>query len=110
MSVIYWEAAKTRQRKGDPTGLVKVYVSKEIGAKKLKMHLSIVGPGRKPHEPHRHNGEEIFFILEGEGRVLIEDREYNVKPLTAVFIPPNKLHGIRNTGDKPLKYLVIIAK
>ncbi len=110
MSVITWDTAKTKPRKDDPQGFVKVYVSEAIGAKKLRIHLSVVGPHRKPHEPHQHDGEEIFFILEGEGKVIVGNKEYKVGPMTAVFIPPNVFHGIENTGDKPLKYLVIIAK
>ena len=110
MSVITWDTARTKARRGDPQGLVKLYVNESIGAKRIRMHLSVVGPHRKPHEAHRHDGEEIFFILEGEGSVLIEDEKFKVSPMTAVFIPPGYLHGIENTGDKPLKYLVIIAK
>jgi oxalate decarboxylase/phosphoglucose isomerase-like protein (cupin superfamily) len=28
-------------------------------------------------------------------------------PYTSFYCPPSVLHGIRNTGDKELKYLVI---
>jgi len=108
--MISWDTAKTTPRKGDPEGFVKSYINEAIEAKKLKIHLSVVGPHRRPHEPHRHDEEEVFFIIEGEGKVIVDEKEFRVSPMSAVFIPPGSLHGIENTGDKPLKYLVIIAK
>ena len=107
MSIISWENAETRHRK---EGFIKIYVDEKIGARKLRMHLSVLGPYKRPHKPHRHEGEEIFFILEGEGEVKIEDEEFKVGPMTAIYIPSNLLHGIENAGEKVLKYLVIVAK
>ncbi|KYH36660.1 MAG: cupin [Candidatus Bathyarchaeota archaeon B24] len=110
MAVVSWDSAETRPREGDPEGYTKLYVNESIGAKKLWIHLSVLGPHRKPHEAHRHDEEEVFFILEGEARFMVEDKELKAGPMTAVYIPPGKLHGLENVGDKPLKYLVIIAK
>jgi len=110
MAAVTWEEGEIKPREGDSQGYVKPYVNESIGAKKLRIHLSVVGPRRRPHEPHRHDGEEVFFILEGEARVTVDGREFRVGPMSAVFVPPGSLHGIENAGDKPLKYLVIIAR
>jgi quercetin dioxygenase-like cupin family protein len=53
--------------------------------------------------PHRHEQPEIYFILEGTGIVRIDGHETVVKAGTAVFIPGNAEHGIRNDSDANLK-------
>ena len=53
---------------------------------------------------------KIIKWSQGEGEVKIEDEEFKVGPMTAIFIPSNLLHGIENAGEKVLKYLVIVAK
>ena len=110
MAVVSWENAKTVPRKGDPEGFMKIYVDESIGARRLRIHLSSLGAHRKPHEPHRHDWEEVFFILEGEAKLIVDGRELKAGSMTAVFIRPGSLHGIENAGDKPLRYLVITAK
>lgn len=108
--MVSWDRAKTIPRRGDPEGFMKLYVDDSIGAKRLQIHLSTLGARRKPHEPHRHDWEEVFFILEGEAKFTVDDREFEAKPMTAVFIQPGSLHGIENAGDDILKYLVITAR
>lgn len=110
MAVIPWGKAKTVPRRRDPEGFMKLYVDESIGAKKLRIHLSTLGVHRSPHEPHRHEWEEVFFILEGEAKFTVDGRELKAGPMSAVFIPSGSLHGIENAGDRTLKYLVITTK
>lgn len=69
--------------------------------------LSVVGPRVASHAPHRHEGHEFFFILEGEAELFLEGQTRRVGPQTALYCAPNSLHGIKNAGDGELKYLVI---
>jgi quercetin dioxygenase-like cupin family protein len=61
-------------------------------------------PGKSPHPPHQHPEEEILFITEGSGEVTIEDKPYKVSAGSAMYCQANKLHGITNTGSKPLLF------
>ncbi len=54
-------------------------------------------------DPIRHEQPEIYFILEGTGIMRIDGHETVVKAGTAVFIPGNAEHGIRNDSDANLK-------
>lgn len=56
---------------------------------------------------HRHAEPEVYYILAGEGLVLINDTEYPVREGTAVFIPGNAFHGMKNTGTDSLSLLYI---
>jgi mannose-6-phosphate isomerase-like protein (cupin superfamily) len=60
--------------------------------------------GHHPHEP-----AEVYYVLSGEGVVSIEGREHPVGPETAVYIPGNTEHAIRNTGDRPLRFVHTFA-
>jgi mannose-6-phosphate isomerase-like protein (cupin superfamily) len=53
--------------------------------------------------------EEIYYILEGRGRMLIGDEESDVKPGDAIAIPPGAAHTITNTGTATLKFLCCCA-
>jgi mannose-6-phosphate isomerase-like protein (cupin superfamily) len=56
--------------------------------------------------PHYHpQTEEIYFILEGRGRMQLDDQTRDVGPGDAIAIPPGSRHQITNTGDAPLRLL-----
>ena len=46
---------------------------------------------------HRHNCEEVFFIVEGKGKVEVEGQLYEVEQGCGVYIPPNAKHRCLNT-------------
>jgi mannose-6-phosphate isomerase-like protein (cupin superfamily) len=60
--------------------------------------------------PHFHpRTEEIYYILEGTGRMTIGEDEQDVRPGDAIAIPPGEVHTIRCTSDQPLKFLCCCA-
>lgn len=73
----------------------------------LKMGLISV----RPHEElpvHIHDHEDqLYYVLEGEGQVRMNDQEFDLRPGVAVAIRPGVAHGVRNPGDEPLRYLDI---
>lgn len=69
--------------------------------------LSAVGPRLATHPPHRHEGHEFFFVLDGKAEFFLEGQTRKVGPQTALYCPPGSLHGISNAGDEELRYLVI---
>ncbi len=78
---------------------------KFIDGRTLKM--SVVRPYESTHPPHSHSEDEFFFILDGKAEVYLKGQWTVVEPYTSIYCPPNELHGIRNVGEKELKYLVI---
>ncbi len=53
---------------------------------------------------HTHPGEEISYILEGEGEILIEGQPpLKVKPGDSFIIPAGAKHDAHNPGTQPLK-------
>jgi mannose-6-phosphate isomerase-like protein (cupin superfamily) len=60
--------------------------------------------------PHYHPVvEEIYYILEGTGRMQLGNEVAEVGPGDAIAIPPGMIHTIENTGDQTLKFLCCCA-
>lgn len=59
---------------------------------------------------HYHpNTEEIYYILNGQGRMRIGDELSDVVPGDAIAIPPGLIHQITNTGRETLVFLCCCA-
>ena len=57
---------------------------------------------------HTHPGEEISYIIEGQGEILIEGRPpRKVKAGDGFVIPNGAKHDAHNTGSVPLKLAAI---
>jgi quercetin dioxygenase-like cupin family protein len=71
------------------------------------LKMSVVRPKDATHPPHRHAEDEFFFVLEGAAEFYLDGKTAIGKPYTSFYCPSNSEHGIRNVGDRILKYLVI---
>lgn len=58
---------------------------------------------------HRHAPPELYYILAGSGAVTIDGVLYPVNTDTAVFIPGNATHSLRNTGQTILRLFYVFA-
>lgn len=67
----------------------------------------------KGHERHNHpNEEEILFVIEGEGTQMVDvggEEGRQVSPGTMIHIPPGVYHSTVNTGNQPMKILVVYS-
>lgn len=60
--------------------------------------------------PHYHpQTEEIYYILEGVGRMTIGSETCDVGPGDAIAIAPGEVHTIYNQGTITLKFLCCCA-
>ncbi len=85
--------------------------AKRAGKKTLPVHYSLahakVMPGQTT-KPHRLKASEVYYILEGQGMMSIDDDSLKVKPDSLIYIPPNSKQYIKNTGTSILKFLCIV--
>jgi quercetin dioxygenase-like cupin family protein len=53
---------------------------------------------------HTHDGDEISYVLEGEGELLLDgEAPRKLKAGDAFVIPAGKVHDAKNTGTGPFK-------
>ena len=58
---------------------------------------------------HRHAPSEVYYVIEGEGVLTIDGSEHPVTAGTAVYVPGDSEHGIRNTGAGVLRFFYAFA-
>lgn len=51
--------------------------------------------------------EEIYYILQGRGRMTVGSEAREVSAGDAVFIPLKQAHTLENTGDEPMRLLLV---
>lgn len=73
----------------------------------LTVKMSVVAPHQATHAAHKHEGDEIFFILEGTAQFSIDGKTTTGGAYTSFYCPVGSEHGISNAGSTELKYLVI---
>ena len=70
---------------------------------------AVVGVGERTRK-HRHmRSDEIYFILEGRGRMEVEEEREEVSAGEAIFIRKGEAHCIENIGTAPLRFLCICS-
>jgi mannose-6-phosphate isomerase-like protein (cupin superfamily) len=91
-------------------GLAKCLVDADIDPEKLQFHISEIEAGTRAHPPHTHVGIEAFYVLEGHGTIEVEGERLFLGPNEVVVLDPSKLHGLTNTGEGKMRYMVVIAR
>jgi mannose-6-phosphate isomerase-like protein (cupin superfamily) len=51
--------------------------------------------------------EELYLVVEGTARMRVDDERHDLGPGDAVLAPPGSRHDLTNTGDTPLKVVVV---
>ena len=77
----------------------------------LEIRYSLAHATVKPGQsslPHRLKISEVYYILEGEGIMYVEEESAKIHSGQAIYIPPNSTQHIKNTGDSDLKFLCIV--
>jgi len=90
------------------------FIGPHIGAQKLGYNITAVPPGKSAFPLHNHHvNEEMFFILQGSGEVIIGSTTYPIRAGDFVACPPggkDKAHKMINTGSEELRYLAVSTK
>jgi mannose-6-phosphate isomerase-like protein (cupin superfamily) len=69
-----------------------------------------VAPGDKVTPAHSHpNGEEVIYIIQGAGRVLVGSEIQQVRAGMAVLFPQGVVHMLHNTGSEEMKVVCFFA-
>ncbi len=65
--------------------------------------IEIAPGGHTPH--HAHPFEHENYVLEGEGRLRIDDVWHEVSRGNVMFVPANARHMFENAGPEPFRFL-----
>jgi quercetin dioxygenase-like cupin family protein len=85
-------------------------LAKQLEAGSLAARLWRLAPGQASTK-HRHaEQEELYLLLEGSGRVRIDDDEpLTLEPMDSLLVEPGSLRQLFNDGDADQLWLVVGA-
>jgi mannose-6-phosphate isomerase-like protein (cupin superfamily) len=63
---------------------------------------------RKKSKRHKMKSSEIYYILEGSGKLTINEEPYLLQKDDSVYVPPNAEQFIENLGNEILRFLCIV--
>lgn len=89
-------------------GVIKrVVAGPNMGTPSFVMRIfTIEKDGYTPH--HAHPYEHGIVVLKGNGKVLLDDREYEIGSGSVITIPPNVPHQIVNGSDSELAIVCVV--
>jgi mannose-6-phosphate isomerase-like protein (cupin superfamily) len=83
-----------------------IYPETGFPTKTLIMGIVEIDPGA--HTPlHRHNCEEVYFVLQGRGYIESEGERYEFEAGDAIYNRENTAHRVFNTGTEPVRLCVV---
>lgn len=66
-------------------------------------------PAGRSTLPHRlKENAEVYYILDGEGVIHVNETPARVLPGRVVYVPPGAVQYLVNTGDRDLSFLCIV--
>ena len=74
---------------------------------RYSLALAKVVAGQK-NRPHKLKSSEVYYMMAGKGLMYIDQESFEVGPECAIYIPPDAVQYIENTGNSDLTFLCIV--
>ena len=68
--------------------------------------VAVINPGMEIHPPHEHTEEEYMLVTSGRGTWHLKGEAFEAQTGDMLYAAPWDIHGITNTGDEPLTFVV----
>ena len=79
-------------------------------SKRLAMgHTTIYPTGTTTGHTHEDR-EEVYFVISGEGIMVIGEDRFPIKPGDGLYVPPGVFHTTIQTGNLPLTVLWVTGR
>ena len=104
-----WNGGRSRSYQSDEVNQVSEtwMIGKAEGAQNFAFRYYQLEPGGFSHKEH-HLHDHGILILQGSGQVLLENETFPISKGDIIYIPPDELHQLTNTGEDPLGFLCVI--
>ncbi|MBI2434999.1 MAG: cupin domain-containing protein, partial [Candidatus Hydrogenedentes bacterium] len=102
---VSWEQAKLD--KADWGEMRIFFTGETYGTQNAYTAMATVAPGKAVHAAHQHAEEEHLVLMEGSGTWHLDGKDFAAKEGDVLYIAPWIMHGLVNTSDAPLVFLVV---
>jgi uncharacterized cupin superfamily protein len=100
-------AADAFWRPSNQMGVLNTDLAKQLEATDLGARLWRLRPGQASTR-HRHVTQtELYVLLEGTGRIRVEDDLLTLEPLSALLVEPRTVRQVFNDTDADALWLVV---
>jgi len=93
----------------DGSAVWELYHPSSSPVKDVSVAEALVAPGQETGAHLHQRSQEIYYVLEGSGRMRVGEESMSVKAGDAVLIIPGAIHNIKNIGAGPLRILCICS-
>lgn len=100
-----WRSLRARVKDRDKTVLRDTYflVDPDAGrSQRLKMGLTVIYPTGSTTGHTHDDVEEVYYVISGEGIMVVGDSEFPIKSGDALYVPPGAFHTTHQRGNLPL--------
>ena len=80
------------------------------GSNILSMNAAYLEPGQEVEEHQHSDAEEIFFILGGQGVMLVDGQPVPLAAENLLLVEPGERHLLRNDGVDLLAFITVLVK
>jgi uncharacterized cupin superfamily protein len=102
-------AADAFWRPSNQMGVLNTDLGRQLGAETFGARLWRLAPGQASTR-HRHRvTAELYVVLEGTGRMIVDEERLTLAPLSAVFVEPDTLRQVFNDTEADQLWLVVGA-
>jgi quercetin dioxygenase-like cupin family protein len=102
-------AADAFWRPSNQMGVLNTDLGKQLEIGELGARMWRLKPGQASTR-HRHPRQvELYVLLEGTGRVRVEDELYTLEPLSSLVVQPRTVRQLFNDTDADALWLVVGA-
>jgi quercetin dioxygenase-like cupin family protein len=84
-------------------------LAKQLEAASLGARLWRLEPGQASTKHRHRDEEELYLLLEGEGRMRVDEERISLSPLDAVLVEPESVRQVFNDTDADQLWLVVGA-
>jgi quercetin dioxygenase-like cupin family protein len=78
-----------------------------VGSSLVDFRISRYAPNAYVAEHVHKVQEQIYYVLEGEGLLTLDEERHLMRPHDYVYVPPGVRHSFTNTGTAGLVFLVV---
>lgn len=84
-------------------------LAKQLEATRLGARFWRLGPGQASTWHRHEQEEELYVVLEGRGRIRVDDETLELGPLDSLLVEPDSMRQVFNDTDADALWLVVGA-
>lgn len=102
-------AADAFWRPSNQMSVLNTDLAKQLEAGSMGARLWRLAPGQASTRHRHRDEEELYLLLEGSGRVRVDDELLTLAPLDTLLVEPGSLRQLFNDTDSDQLWLVVGA-